>query len=165
MGDALLTRPSLIARLGDPADRAAWRQFVELYGGLVYGFARRRVGVRRTSGDAAVRPARDNPVAVAGWHGGARYLCTPCTACTGLRGAGRDGRGAVTGRHAAARFPCIPCTNCTAASLDVVLSCTADARTELLCQEPLRINRTASRSRTATSGVPGTSLRTPPPYN
>jgi RNA polymerase sigma factor (sigma-70 family) len=42
MGDALLTRPSLIARLGDPADRAAWRQFVELYGGLVYGFARRR---------------------------------------------------------------------------------------------------------------------------
>ncbi len=32
---------SLLARLGDPEDRAAWRQFVELYGGLVYGFARR----------------------------------------------------------------------------------------------------------------------------
>jgi RNA polymerase sigma-70 factor (ECF subfamily) len=42
MPDALLTRASLLARLGDPEDRAAWRQFVELYGGLVYGFARRR---------------------------------------------------------------------------------------------------------------------------
>ena len=41
MTDALLTRASLLARLGDPGDRAAWRQFVELYGGLVYGFARR----------------------------------------------------------------------------------------------------------------------------
>jgi RNA polymerase sigma factor (sigma-70 family) len=42
MGDALLTRASLLARLRDPGDGAAWRQFVELYGGLVYGFARRR---------------------------------------------------------------------------------------------------------------------------
>jgi RNA polymerase sigma factor (sigma-70 family) len=42
MGDVLLTRASLLARLGDPDDRAAWRQFVELYGSLVYGFARRR---------------------------------------------------------------------------------------------------------------------------
>ena len=41
MTDVLLTRASLLARLGDPEDRAAWRQFVELYGGLVYGFARR----------------------------------------------------------------------------------------------------------------------------
>jgi len=42
MGDALLTRASLLARLGDPEDRAAWCQFVELYGSLVYGFARQR---------------------------------------------------------------------------------------------------------------------------
>jgi RNA polymerase sigma-70 factor (ECF subfamily) len=42
MGDALVTRASLLARLGDPQDRAAWQQFVELYGSLVYGFARRR---------------------------------------------------------------------------------------------------------------------------
>lgn len=42
MADALLTRASLIARLGDPKDREAWRQFVELYGSLVYGFLRRR---------------------------------------------------------------------------------------------------------------------------
>jgi RNA polymerase sigma factor (sigma-70 family) len=41
MTDALLTRASLLARLGDPEDRGAWRRFVELYGGLVYGFARR----------------------------------------------------------------------------------------------------------------------------
>ncbi|HEV3446170.1 MAG TPA: sigma-70 family RNA polymerase sigma factor [Gemmataceae bacterium] len=42
MGDALLTRSSLLARLGDPQDRTAWEQFVKLYGGLVYGFVRER---------------------------------------------------------------------------------------------------------------------------
>jgi RNA polymerase sigma-70 factor (ECF subfamily) len=42
MGDALLTRASLLARLADPGDRAAWQQFVELYGRLVYGFVRKR---------------------------------------------------------------------------------------------------------------------------
>jgi RNA polymerase sigma-70 factor (ECF subfamily) len=42
MTDALRTRASLLARLGDPQDRAAWDSFVELYGSLVYGFARRR---------------------------------------------------------------------------------------------------------------------------
>jgi RNA polymerase sigma-70 factor (ECF subfamily) len=40
MGDILLTRASLLARLGDPHDRAAWQQFVALYGRLVYAFAR-----------------------------------------------------------------------------------------------------------------------------
>src|SRR5262245_50898441 len=42
MTNALLTRPSLLVRLGDPQDRDAWRQFIELYGSLVYGFARNR---------------------------------------------------------------------------------------------------------------------------
>src|SRR5437763_4484713 len=42
MADSLPTRASLLARLGDPEDRAAWRQFVELYASLVYGFARQR---------------------------------------------------------------------------------------------------------------------------
>lgn len=42
MADALLTRHSLLARLDDPEDRLAWQQFVELYGSLVYGFARQR---------------------------------------------------------------------------------------------------------------------------
>jgi RNA polymerase sigma-70 factor (ECF subfamily) len=42
MADPLPTRASLLARLGDPQDRAAWRQFVELYASLVYGFARQR---------------------------------------------------------------------------------------------------------------------------
>ena len=36
------TRPSLLVRLRDGDDREAWRQFVELYAPLVYGFARRR---------------------------------------------------------------------------------------------------------------------------
>src|SRR5438874_11082520 len=42
MGDVLLTRASLLTRLGDPQDRGAWQQFVELYGSLVYGFVRQR---------------------------------------------------------------------------------------------------------------------------
>jgi RNA polymerase sigma-70 factor (ECF subfamily) len=42
MADALLTHPSLLARLDDPKDRLAWQQFVDLYGSLVYGFARQR---------------------------------------------------------------------------------------------------------------------------
>jgi RNA polymerase sigma factor (sigma-70 family) len=42
MDDALLTRLSLLARLENPDDTAAWHQFVELYGRLVYGFARDR---------------------------------------------------------------------------------------------------------------------------
>jgi RNA polymerase sigma-70 factor (ECF subfamily) len=42
MADALLTRASLLVRLRDREDRAAWQQFVELYGSLVYGFARQR---------------------------------------------------------------------------------------------------------------------------
>ena len=36
------TRPSLLVRIRDAADREAWRQFVELYAPLVYRFARRR---------------------------------------------------------------------------------------------------------------------------
>jgi RNA polymerase sigma factor (sigma-70 family) len=42
MDDALLTRLSLLVRLEDSDDTAAWQQFVELYGRLVYGFARDR---------------------------------------------------------------------------------------------------------------------------
>jgi RNA polymerase sigma-70 factor (ECF subfamily) len=42
MADPLLTRASLLARLGDPEDSGAWKQFVELYGALVYSFARNR---------------------------------------------------------------------------------------------------------------------------
>src|SRR5262245_41425884 len=42
MEDNLRTRLSLLLRLENPDDQAAWQQFVELYGGLVYGFARQR---------------------------------------------------------------------------------------------------------------------------
>jgi RNA polymerase sigma-70 factor (ECF subfamily) len=36
------TRATLLARLGDPTDGDAWREFTRLYAGVVYGFARRR---------------------------------------------------------------------------------------------------------------------------
>jgi RNA polymerase sigma-70 factor (ECF subfamily) len=36
------TRASLLYRLGDPHDEAAWTQFVELYAPVVYGYARKQ---------------------------------------------------------------------------------------------------------------------------
>jgi RNA polymerase sigma-70 factor (ECF subfamily) len=42
MGDAPLTRPSLLLRVRDPGDAEAWREFVDLYGPLVYRFVRKR---------------------------------------------------------------------------------------------------------------------------
>jgi RNA polymerase sigma-70 factor (ECF subfamily) len=36
------TRASLLVRLRDPRDTEAWRQFVQLYASVVYGYARRR---------------------------------------------------------------------------------------------------------------------------
>ena len=36
------TRPSLLLRIRDHADREAWARFVEIYGPLIYGFARKQ---------------------------------------------------------------------------------------------------------------------------
>jgi RNA polymerase sigma-70 factor (ECF subfamily) len=41
-GDAPTTRPSLLVRLRDARDEAAWAEFVDLYAPLVYGFLRKR---------------------------------------------------------------------------------------------------------------------------
>ena len=41
MGDWPSTRPSLLVRLRNPQDGAAWSHFVELYAPLIYGFARK----------------------------------------------------------------------------------------------------------------------------
>jgi RNA polymerase sigma-70 factor (ECF subfamily) len=42
MAEPPLTRPSLLVRIRDLEDQAAWSEFVELYGPVVYGFARKR---------------------------------------------------------------------------------------------------------------------------
>jgi RNA polymerase sigma factor (sigma-70 family) len=42
MADFPPTRASLLVRLRDPQDEAAWRDFVNLYTPLVYGYARRQ---------------------------------------------------------------------------------------------------------------------------
>jgi RNA polymerase sigma-70 factor (ECF subfamily) len=42
MGDSPLTRPSLLLRIRDGANREAWQQFVSLYAPLVYQFGRKR---------------------------------------------------------------------------------------------------------------------------
>jgi RNA polymerase sigma-70 factor (ECF subfamily) len=42
MADFPCTRASLLVRLRDPQDEAAWRDFVDLYTPLVYGYARKQ---------------------------------------------------------------------------------------------------------------------------
>ena len=42
MAEAPLTRATLLFRLKDPRDTGAWGEFVDLYGPVVYGFARKR---------------------------------------------------------------------------------------------------------------------------
>ncbi len=42
MGDMPLTRASLLIRIRDGRDRDAWLQFLQVYGPVVYGFARKR---------------------------------------------------------------------------------------------------------------------------
>ncbi len=42
MADAPLTRATLLARIRDGHDADAWREFLHLYGPVVYGFARNR---------------------------------------------------------------------------------------------------------------------------
>ena len=37
-----LTRASLLVRLRDPNDVTAWKEFVQLYASIIYGFARKR---------------------------------------------------------------------------------------------------------------------------
>jgi RNA polymerase sigma-70 factor (ECF subfamily) len=42
MAELPTTRPSLLVRLRDARDGEAWRQFVQLYGPVVYGYGRKR---------------------------------------------------------------------------------------------------------------------------
>jgi RNA polymerase sigma factor (sigma-70 family) len=42
MADSPCTRPSLLVRLRDDRDHEAWTRFVEVYGPLIYGYARRQ---------------------------------------------------------------------------------------------------------------------------
>jgi RNA polymerase sigma-70 factor (ECF subfamily) len=42
MDDSPATRASLLMRIRNGADTEAWREFVELYAALIYGFARKR---------------------------------------------------------------------------------------------------------------------------
>src|ERR1700739_3822001 len=42
MSDLPLTRASLLLRLRDSQDEEAWREFVDLYAPLVYGYARKQ---------------------------------------------------------------------------------------------------------------------------
>src|ERR1700722_11074396 len=69
MAEIPSTRVSLLVRLGDPQDEAAWSQFVDLYAPLVYGYARKQ-GLQ--DADAADL-AQDVLLAVAGAVGRLEY--------------------------------------------------------------------------------------------
>src|SRR5262249_26466476 len=45
------TRPSLLVRIRDLQDQEAWREFVDIYGPVVYGFARKRGLQEADAGD------------------------------------------------------------------------------------------------------------------
>ena len=40
MAQLPITRPSLLVRIRDAQDKDAWRQFVQVYGPVVYGYGR-----------------------------------------------------------------------------------------------------------------------------
>src|SRR5581483_8644736 len=42
MEEAPVTRPSLLLRIRDGQDHEAWRQFIQMYAPVVYGFVRKR---------------------------------------------------------------------------------------------------------------------------
>jgi RNA polymerase sigma factor (sigma-70 family) len=69
MADVPPTRASLLLRLRDPRDGTAWREFVELYAPLVYGYLRKQ-GLQ--DADAA-DVSQDVLVAVAGAIGRLEY--------------------------------------------------------------------------------------------
>ena len=50
MGDTATTRPSLLVRIRNARDAAAWSRFVDIYAPLIYGFARKH---RLQDADAA----------------------------------------------------------------------------------------------------------------
>ena len=57
MEEAPVTRPSLLLRIRDGQDHDAWRQFVQMYAPVVYGFLRKR-GVQVDSIAAKSEPPK-----------------------------------------------------------------------------------------------------------
>ncbi|MGI6420008.1 MAG: RNA polymerase sigma factor [Thermoguttaceae bacterium] len=74
MDDSQATRPTLLARIRERADNAAWLQFVEIYTPLVYGMLRRR-GLQ----DADAADVTQE------------VFCSVARSIQGYRGAGRQG--------------------------------------------------------------------------
>jgi RNA polymerase sigma-70 factor (ECF subfamily) len=69
MADSLTTRPSLLVRIRDPRDGAAWTEFVDLYAPLIFGFARKQGLQNADAADLTQEVLR----AVAGAAGRLRY--------------------------------------------------------------------------------------------
>jgi RNA polymerase sigma-70 factor (ECF subfamily) len=62
------TRASLLVRLRDPHDEAAWREFVDLYGPVVYGYARKQGLQDADAADLCQEVFRAFAGAVGRWH-------------------------------------------------------------------------------------------------
>jgi RNA polymerase sigma-70 factor (ECF subfamily) len=66
--DTTPTRPSLLIRLRNSQDHQAWHLFVELYGGIVYQFARRQGLQDADAADLTQEVLQEVSRAFAGWQ-------------------------------------------------------------------------------------------------
>jgi RNA polymerase sigma-70 factor (ECF subfamily) len=66
--DTMATRPSLLMKVRDPQDRAAWARFVEAYTPLVFGFCRRRGLQAADAADVAQEVMRAVAAALPGFE-------------------------------------------------------------------------------------------------
>lgn len=64
----LLTQPSLLVRIRDARDAASWRQFVEIYAPLVYGFLRKQGLQDADAGDVAQDALRTVAQSIGQWN-------------------------------------------------------------------------------------------------
>src|ERR1700677_2139706 len=62
-----VTRASLLVRIQDPTDTAAWREFIDLYAAVVYGFARKRGLQDADAADLMQEVFRSVARAIGGW--------------------------------------------------------------------------------------------------
>lgn len=67
MSHDLLTQPSLLVRIRDVRDAGAWRQFVEVYAPLIYGFLRKQGLQDADAADVAQDVLRSVAQAIGQW--------------------------------------------------------------------------------------------------
>ena len=68
MSHDLMTQPSLLVRIRDCRDAAAWRQFVEIYAPLIYGYLRKQGLQDADAGDVTQEVLRTVAQSIGQWN-------------------------------------------------------------------------------------------------